>query len=187
LSTNIHPTAEVSPDAQVGEGTRIWHQAQVREGARIGRDCILGKGVYIDRDVVVGDRCKLQNLASVYHGVKLADGVFIGPHAVFTNDRYPRAVNPDGSLKGEEDWESGETHVGEGASIGAGAVIRPASTSARSVVAAVSSHGGRATSPCAATRPASPDGRASAGARSSCPRRARGGASTASATSASSE
>ena len=137
MSTNIHPTAEVSPDAQVGEGTRIWHQAQVREGARIGRECILGKGVYIDRDVIVGDRCKLQNLASVYHGVRLADGVFIGPHAVFTNDRYPRAVNPDGSLKGEDDWESGETQVGEGASIGAGAVILPGvNIGAWSVVAA---------------------------------------------------
>jgi len=43
----IHPTAEVSPQAEVGEGTRIWHQAQVRERARIGRDCIISKGVYI--------------------------------------------------------------------------------------------------------------------------------------------
>jgi UDP-2-acetamido-3-amino-2,3-dideoxy-glucuronate N-acetyltransferase len=42
----IHPTAEVSPQAKVGEGTKIWHQAQVREGARIGRDCIISKGVY---------------------------------------------------------------------------------------------------------------------------------------------
>jgi UDP-3-O-[3-hydroxymyristoyl] glucosamine N-acyltransferase len=55
----IHPTAEVSPQAEVGEGTRIWHQAQVRERARIGRDCIISKGVYIDFDVVIGDSARL--------------------------------------------------------------------------------------------------------------------------------
>ena len=48
----IHSTADVSDDAQIGDGTRIWHEAQVREGARIGRECILGKGVYVDVDVV---------------------------------------------------------------------------------------------------------------------------------------
>jgi UDP-3-O-[3-hydroxymyristoyl] glucosamine N-acyltransferase len=76
----IHPTAEVSPQAEVGKGTRIWHQAQVREGARIGRDCIISKGVYIDFDVVIGDRVKIQNRASIYHGATVEDGVFIGPH-----------------------------------------------------------------------------------------------------------
>jgi UDP-2-acetamido-3-amino-2,3-dideoxy-glucuronate N-acetyltransferase len=124
----IHPTAEVSPDAQVGEGTRIWHQAQVREGARIGRLCILGKGVYVDKDVVVGDRCKIENRASLFHGVTLEAGVFVGPHAVLANDRFPRAVNPDGSLKSDADWECGPIQVREGASIGAGAVVMPGVT-----------------------------------------------------------
>ncbi len=124
-ATTIHPTAEISPEAQVGEGTQVWHHAQVREGARIGARCTLGKGVYIDRDVVVGDRCKIQNRASLFHGVRLADGVFVGPHAVFTNDRFPRAVNGDGTLKTEDDWEAGTIVVREGASIGAGAVILP--------------------------------------------------------------
>lgn len=125
MSATIHPTAEISPGAQVGDGTRIWHHAQVREGARIGAQCILGKGVYVDKDVVVGDRCKVQNRASLFHGVRLADGVFVGPHAVFTNDRFPRAINDDGSLKTEDDWEPGTIVVREGASIGAGAVILP--------------------------------------------------------------
>lgn len=124
----IHPTADVSPDARIGEATQVWHQAQVREGARVGRDCVLGKGVYIDRDVVIGDRCKLQNRASVYHGVTIGDGVFVGPHAVFANDRYPRAVNPDGSLKSDDDWTVEPTLVHEGASIGAGAVVLPGVT-----------------------------------------------------------
>jgi UDP-2-acetamido-3-amino-2,3-dideoxy-glucuronate N-acetyltransferase len=121
----IHPTAEVSPQAEIGEGTKIWHQAQVREGARIGRDCILSKGVYIDFDVVIGDRVKIQNRASIYHGVTLEDGVFIGPHACLTNDRIPRAITPSGELKADADWEVGRIVVQYGASVGAGAVVLP--------------------------------------------------------------
>ncbi len=119
----VHPTADVSPRAHIGEGTRIWHQAQVREGARIGRECILGKNVYIDHDVVIGDRVKIQNNVSVYYGVHIEDGVFVGPHACFTNDKWPRAINPDGSLKREADWQVTPTVIKYGASIGAGAVI----------------------------------------------------------------
>src|SRR5437868_424920 len=119
----IHPTADVSPRATLGSGTKVWHQAQVREGSVLGRNCILGKGAYIDFDVHIGDNVKIQNRASIYHGVTLEDGVFVGPHAVFTNDKLPRAVNPDGSLKSDEDWELGRILVKEGASIGAGAII----------------------------------------------------------------
>lgn len=124
----IHPTADVSPEATIGAGTRIWHEAQVRERARIGADCILGKGVYIGEDVVVGDRCKIENRASLFHGVTLEDGVFIGPHAVFANDRFPRAVNPDGSLKTDADWTVEPSLVRRGASVGAGAVVLPGIT-----------------------------------------------------------
>jgi acetyltransferase-like isoleucine patch superfamily enzyme len=125
LAAKVHATAEVSADASVGDGTSIWNDAQVRERARVGRDCIVGKGAYVDTDVVVGDRCKIQNRASLYRGVTLEDGVFIGPHVVFTNDIYPRAVNADGTLKSDADWECGRTLVREGASVGAGAVVLP--------------------------------------------------------------
>jgi acetyltransferase-like isoleucine patch superfamily enzyme len=128
MSTFIHPTAEVSPDATIGDGTKIWNEAQVRERARIGRECILGKGVYVENDVVVGDRCKIQNRASLFKGVTLEDGVFVGPHVVFANDIYPRAVNPDGTLKGDADWEVTPTLIRHGASIGAGAVVLPGVT-----------------------------------------------------------
>jgi acetyltransferase-like isoleucine patch superfamily enzyme len=121
----IHPTADVSPHAQIADGAQIWHQAQVREGASIGRNCILGKGVYVDYDVRVGDNCKLQNGASIYHGATLEDGVFIGPGAILTNDRQPRAINPDGALKAADDWQVGPIQVGYGASIGAGCIVLP--------------------------------------------------------------
>ena len=128
MQTYIHPTADVSPEATIGEGTRIWHQAQVREHARIGRECILGKGAYVDTGVTVADRCKIENGASLFHGVTLEDGVFVGPHALFANDRFPRAVTPEGTLKTDADWTVEPTTVRHGASIGAAAVILPGLT-----------------------------------------------------------
>ncbi len=119
----IHPTADVSPKAHIGAHTRVWHQAQIREGARVGEECIIGKGVYIGAGVHVGNRVKIQNYALVYEGVTLEDGVFVGPHACFTNDLRPRAINPDGSLQSAADWEIVSTHVGYGASIGANSTI----------------------------------------------------------------
>lgn len=121
----IHPTAEVSERATVGEGTRIWSQAQVREGAVIGANCNIGKNVYVDFGVVIGSMVKIQNNASVYHGVTVEDGVFIGPHVCFCNDMLPRAVTLDGRLKGNDDWEVGPTVVRYGASVGAGSIILP--------------------------------------------------------------
>lgn len=119
----ISPSAEVSPAAEIGPGTAIWHQAQVRDGAKIGANCIISKGVYVDGGVVIGNNVKVQNYVSIYHGVTLEDGVFCGPHCVFTNDRAPRAINPDGSLKGEADWIITPTLVRRGAAIGANATI----------------------------------------------------------------
>jgi acetyltransferase-like isoleucine patch superfamily enzyme len=124
----IEPTAEVSPQATVGKGTRIWHHAQVREEAQIGQSCIVGKGVYIDRGVSIGNRVKIQNGASIYRGVVIEDGVFVGPLACLTNDRLPRAITPDGDLKTDADWQVSSTVVRYGASIGAGAIILPGLT-----------------------------------------------------------
>lgn len=121
--TFIHPSASVSSGVFIGEGVKIWQDCQVREGSSIGRECILGKGVYIDIGVTIGDYCKIQNGVSIYQGVTLEDGVFCGPHCVFTNDLRPRAVNPDGTLQSSVDWEVSETHVRQGVSIGANSVI----------------------------------------------------------------
>lgn len=121
----IHPTADVSDHASIGPRTAIWQQAQVRDGARIGGDCILGKGVFIDLNVRIGDRCKLENGAYIFRGVSLKDGVFIGPGAMLLNDKRPRAINPDGSLKSEKDWTISKGVVRQGASVGGGAVVLP--------------------------------------------------------------
>ncbi len=121
----IHETACVSDEADIGKGTNVWNYAQVREKASIGMNCILSKGVYIDTNVVVGNNVKIQNNVSIYQGVKIEDGCFIGPHVCFTNDKIPRAVNPDGTIKSADDWKISSTVVKEGASIGANATILP--------------------------------------------------------------
>ncbi|WP_345763828.1 acyltransferase [Diaminobutyricibacter sp. McL0608] len=118
----IAPEADVSSEATIGEGTKIWHLAQVREGVQMGRDCIIGRGAYIGTGVVMGDNCKVQNYALVYEPAVLEAGVFIGPAVVLTNDTYPRAVTPDGELKSAHDWTPVGVTIREGASIGARAV-----------------------------------------------------------------
>ena len=131
MSFRVHATADVSEAASIGEGASIWHQAQVREGAVIGPGCIIGKGVYVGADVTVGANCKVQNYSCLYEGVTLEDGVFIGPEVVFTNDRYPRAINPDGSLKTADDWHVGPSLVRYGAAVGSRSVIVPGVTIGR--------------------------------------------------------
>lgn len=130
-SVRIHPSADVAADAHIGPGTSIWNQAQVRERARIGAGCIIGKNVYVDAGVVIGDRVKIQNNVSVYHGVTIEDGVFIGPHVCFTNDRLPRAINADGSLKRDDDWEVTPILVRYGSAVGANSTVLPGVTLGR--------------------------------------------------------
>ncbi|MGH2580160.1 MAG: acyltransferase [Actinomycetota bacterium] len=111
----IHPTAAVEDGAEVGAGTRVWHFAHVRSGARIGERWVLGKSVFVDSGIVIGAGCRIQNFVSIYSGVTLEDDVFVGPSAVFTNDRYPRASGGE--------WDRLPTLVRMGASIGANATV----------------------------------------------------------------
>ncbi|MDV8149803.1 acyltransferase [Arthrobacter sp. B10-11] len=118
----IATSADVAESATIGDGSRIWHLAQIREDASVGSNCNIGRGAYVGPAVRVGDNCKLQNYALVYEPARLADGVFIGPAAVLTNDLHPRAITPDGTLKGNDDWVAVGVTVGRGASVGARAV-----------------------------------------------------------------
>lgn len=118
----VVPSADVADSAVLGVGTRVWHLAQVRENAVLGDGCIIGRGAYIGTGVRLGNHCKVQNHALVYEPAELGDGVFIGPAVVLTNDRHPRAVNPDLTLKSADDWHAVGVTIGEGASIGARAV-----------------------------------------------------------------
>ncbi|AIY01263.1 putative acetyltransferase [Arthrobacter sp. PAMC 25486] len=120
--TYIAPSADVADQAILGEGTKVWHLAQVREDAVLGENCIVGRGAYVGTGVKIGANSKIQNYALVYEPAVLGHGVFIGPAVVLTNDTYPRAVSPDGSLKSAHDWTPVGVTIEDGASIGARAV-----------------------------------------------------------------
>jgi acetyltransferase-like isoleucine patch superfamily enzyme len=115
MSVFIHETANVSNHTQLADDVKIWINVQIRENCVIGTKTILSKDVYVDHGVKIGNRCKIQNGVSIYNGVTICDDVFIGPNAVFTNDKVPRAFN--------EDWKINNTFVDEGASIGANATV----------------------------------------------------------------
>lgn len=133
----IETSASIDPTASVGDGTRVWHNAQIRERSRIGSNCVIGRDVYIGSGVLVGKNCKIQNSALVYEPAEINDGVFIGPGAILTNDQYPRAVNPDGTIKSSDDWIPVGVLIETGASVGAGAVcVAPARIGAWSMIAA---------------------------------------------------
>ncbi len=137
VPARVEKSADVAPSATLGDGTVIWHLAQVRDGAHLGRGCVIGRGAYVGSGVSMGDHCKLQNYALVYEPAVLADGVFVGPAAVFTNDHFPRAIAPNGDPKRAGDWEPVGVRVGRGASIGARAVcVAPVTVGDWALVAA---------------------------------------------------
>jgi UDP-2-acetamido-3-amino-2,3-dideoxy-glucuronate N-acetyltransferase len=111
-----HPTAVIDRGARIGAGTKVWHFCHVMTGARLGARCVLGQNVFVAATAVVGDGCRVQNNVSIYDGVTLGDDVFVGPSAVFTNVRNPRAaVDRKAAVQ--------PTSVGRGATIGANATI----------------------------------------------------------------
>jgi UDP-3-O-[3-hydroxymyristoyl] glucosamine N-acyltransferase len=137
VSFRIQPTAQVDETATIGDGTTVWDLAQIRENARLGSGCIVGRGAYVGPGVRIGDNVKLQNYALVYEPAVLGDGVFVGPAAVFTNDYFPRSVDPEGRLKRGGDWEAVAVVVAEGASLGARSVcVAPVHIGRWSLVAA---------------------------------------------------
>ena len=111
-----HATAIVDQPATIGDNTKIWHFAHVMSGAKIGTGCSLGQNVYVGATAVIGNGCKIQNNVSVYDEVILADDVFVGPSAVFTN-----VVNPRAFVVRKNEYR--RTEVERGASIGANATI----------------------------------------------------------------
>jgi acetyltransferase-like isoleucine patch superfamily enzyme len=130
-SARVHASADLEPDVVVGPRTSIWHRAQIRVGARIGAECVIGRDAFVDEGVTIGDRVKIQNLALVYHGVTVEDGVFIGPNAILTNDRFPRSITAEGELARADDWVVSPILLRTGCSIGAGAVVVAGTTVGR--------------------------------------------------------
>jgi acetyltransferase-like isoleucine patch superfamily enzyme/dTDP-4-dehydrorhamnose 3,5-epimerase-like enzyme len=111
----LHPQA-LCESRNVGEGTRIWAFAHVLPGAQIGRDCNICDHVFIENDVVLGDRVTVKCGVQLWDGLRIADDVFIGPNATFTNDPFPRSKHHRAPMR---------TSIGRGASLGANSTILP--------------------------------------------------------------
>lgn len=92
-------------------------------GCAIGDGSKIGAFVEIQKNARVGKNCKISSHTFICEGVEIEDNVFVGHGVMFTNDKYPRATNADGSPQTEADWEIVPTLVRRGASIGSGAVI----------------------------------------------------------------
>ncbi|MGA2618562.1 MAG: WxcM-like domain-containing protein [Thermoguttaceae bacterium] len=122
MSFFVHPQG-LCETSMIGRGTRVWAFAHILPGARIGEDCNICDHVFIENDVVVGDRVTIKCGVQLWDGLRVADDVFVGPNAAFTNDKMPRSRHYQESVP--------QTHVALGASIGANATILPGITIGR--------------------------------------------------------
>lgn len=113
-----HPQALVESD-KVGDNTRIWAFVHVLPGAVIGEECNICDHVFIENDVIVGDRVTVKCGVQLWDGLRIADDVFIGPNATFTNDLFPRS---------RQEFTLLETRIERAATIGANATILPGIT-----------------------------------------------------------
>lgn len=109
-----HESSYIDKNCEIGDGTKIWHFSHISSGAKIGKNCSFGQNVYVAPDVIIGDNVRVQNGVSIYSGLVIEDYCFLGPHCVFTNDKYPRACGK---------WLLEKTTLRKGVSIGANATI----------------------------------------------------------------
>mgnify|MGYP006171622205 CR=1 FL=1 len=114
--------SRIAGDVILGEGVQI-HAFVNLYGCRIGDGSRIGTFVEIQKGVEVGRRCKIQSHTFICEGVTIEDEVFVGHHVCFINDRFPRATTGSGALQAEADWVLERTLVRRQASIGSGAVI----------------------------------------------------------------
>ena len=119
---NLENKVNVSELAVIHPTVKIWPGTSVRENAFIGEGTLIGRGVYIGPGVKIGSNCKIQNEAQIFEPTIISNGVFVGPGVIITNDKVPRAINIDSSIKGTEDWQKSQVIISEGASLGAGSI-----------------------------------------------------------------
>ena len=106
----------------LGEDVKIYSFVNAY-GCEIGDESRVGAFVEIQKGVKIGRRCKISSHSFVCEGVTIEDNVFVGHGVMFTNDKFPRATNPDGSPQSQENWTVIPTLVKKGASIGSNATI----------------------------------------------------------------
>jgi acetyltransferase-like isoleucine patch superfamily enzyme len=107
---------------KLGKNVKIYNFVNLY-GCEIGDETRIGAFVEIQKNVKIGKRCKIQSHTFICEGVTIEDEVMISHGVMFINDRDPRAANPDGSLQTEQDWTVVPTIVKKRASIGSNATI----------------------------------------------------------------
>lgn len=112
----------ISEDTELGDNVRIFSFVNAY-GCVIGDETLVGAFVEIQRGAKIGKRCKISSHSFVCEAVTIEDECFIGHGVMFINDRYPASVNQDGSVKDKGDWTCENTIVRKRANIGSGAVI----------------------------------------------------------------
>ena len=117
----------IAPDVKLGQRVKVFAFTNLY-GCAVGDDSKIGTFVEIQKNAVVGARCKISSHTFICEGVVIDDEVFIGHGVMFTNDRFPRAANQDGTLQTEADWKVLTTRVKRSASIGSNATIIPGVT-----------------------------------------------------------
>jgi UDP-2-acetamido-3-amino-2,3-dideoxy-glucuronate N-acetyltransferase len=122
----IHPTALIEEGVTIGQGTSAWDNVHIRRNTSIGENCIIGGKTYIAYDVKIGNGVKINSFVYICTAVTIEDQVMISAGTIFTNDRFPRAFEPDGTTKTSAPTEETlETIVRRGVTIGAGCTIGP--------------------------------------------------------------
>jgi UDP-2-acetamido-3-amino-2,3-dideoxy-glucuronate N-acetyltransferase len=114
----------IASDVVLGENVRLAKFINLY-GCEIGEGSKIGAFVEIQRNARIGKNCKISSHSFICEAVDIGDGCFIGHGVMFTNDRFPRAVNPDGTLEADSDWmgRMEETRIGARVSIGTNATI----------------------------------------------------------------
>lgn len=120
----IEQSAAVAGTANLGPGTKVWHQAQIADDVTVGSDCVIGKGAYVGVGSMVGNRVKIQNSCGIF-GATLEDDVMLAPGVYLLEDPAPRASTPDQQPKGPQDWHRHPVTVRRGATVGANSTIAP--------------------------------------------------------------
>jgi UDP-2-acetamido-3-amino-2,3-dideoxy-glucuronate N-acetyltransferase len=92
-------------------------------GCSIGAGTRVGPFVEIQKNAHIGALCKISSHSFICEGVTIGDEVFIGHGVMFTNGIYPRATTKNGVLQSDDDWELTTTQVRRRASIGSNATI----------------------------------------------------------------
>ena len=114
----------IAESVSLGKDVKIFHPSLVNlYGCSVGDESKIGAFVEVQKGSEIGARCKISSHTFICEGVFIEDEVFIGHGVMFTNDLYPRAANPDGSLQTEADWKVEVTRVRRGASIGSNATV----------------------------------------------------------------